>query len=223
MPALSHAEATALALELIEECLDLAISLAKKCKNGKRCKGTCIDPDKTCRSGVANMKPEARANVRGVEQKIRALKFEKGFAFNHDGEVVASMEPVAGKPYQARWNPKDKGKLAGSVVTHNHPSDSAPNLGDFKSACILGVAETRIAGPKHRYSLRPESGDFTRALWANHGGEVTAADARVTAAHEEAKKRFGAKSRKAVRVLRDASHEMWKALSPRLGLIYTRE
>lgn len=210
-----HQASLEFALALIDDCL----ALAKRCRTGKACKGTCIAPEKECRSGVAHMSAEARAKVHAVEARIRTLDHEEGHAFSHTGEVVATGVPLS--PTKLEWS-KDLVKLPGNVVTHNHPTDASFSAKDVEFASLTQLAEIRAVGPRFTFSLRPKAGDFTRALWLEHGTEIQVAEEQVRTLWRKAKVVHGAQSAKAAKVLQTQSHKLWLRLSKRLELTYSR-
>ena len=149
----------------------------------------------------------------GLLPKIE--EFERAVSMNdeEEGEVAAAFSPdgrlvcfFAG--FSALMVDETECPPArGSILTHNHISDTAFSMHDIKTASELGLMELRVVGPSGWHSMKPGPEGWPSPA------EISTVYARVSS---EVASLPGAGD------MRENSIQICERLADELGLIYER-
>lgn len=86
------------------------------------------------------------------EAHSRKLRHEVGVIHAQDGRQQVRR---ASPGLEIRWTPDELAAMDGAVVSHNHPTQLGPNLGDFGTAIMRGAAEFRVVTDAGAWVMRP--------------------------------------------------------------------
>ena len=137
---------------------------------------------------------------------------EYGIFFNRRGKFVAAYKGV-GERINYRFSQEDISLLTRTVHTHNHPrSDASFSVEDVQLASRLELSELRVVTRTYLYVMRPGSLAWNKMSFGN--------TIQPTYAAAEA---FVQQNRLSqIENLSDYQHEIWRELSERLGMIYSK-
>ncbi|MBN1433083.1 MAG: hypothetical protein JW931_09970 [Methanomicrobiaceae archaeon] len=83
-------------------------------------------------------------------------KGEVAAAFTSDGRLMCFFAGFSALMVDEAECPPARG----SILTHNHVSDTAFSMHDIKTAAELGLIELRVVGPSGWHSLKPGHGGW---------------------------------------------------------------
>jgi hypothetical protein len=114
--------------------------------------------------------------VREQEAAIRLQNFESAFAWDVRGTLILAK---SGEQYKIIFTDDEITRMAGAVLTHNHPrglefSDTDPrsfgnsfSIADMNLACVACLSELRVVTPRLRFSLKPPPTGWNEEYWEN--------------------------------------------------------
>lgn len=113
--------------------------------------------------GLSAPRPIQDVEARIVHDKAR----ETAVAVASDGRVLLEK---TGEVDRVEFSAAEMQRIAGSTVTHNHPSGEGFSKSDIQTAMLANLAELRVVGAnssgvRHLYSLRPATGAWRAAAW----------------------------------------------------------
>lgn len=147
-----------------------------------------------------------RCKISEFEEAIHLNDEKKGevaAAFSADGRLMCFFAGFSALMVDEAECPPARG----SILTHNHVSDTAFSMHDLKTAAELGLIELRVVGPSGWHSMKPGHEGWPLPV------EISRTYSRVSS--EIAGLPGGEK-------MREASIRICERLAEELGLIYER-
>jgi len=159
--------------------------------------------------------------AQSVEAKISDQKYESAHFFDVDGNTVLAKD---GNKNSVVFDDADVQKMAGTVLTHNHPSGGSFSPEDIALGSTGSLKEVRAIGTNplgeqfiHR--MRPPKGK----TWP----DIHEIQMAVSLADSKIKAKFWPKISSGQMSIAEANayhwHEVWTIASKNLGLVYERE
>lgn len=162
--------------------------------------------------------PRLKRNLAKVEALIRDKKYEIGYAFNKNGEIIWKK---SGNVNSIKADETlRKGYLKNSVFTHNHPNGSSFSVIDIMSLLRYHISEIRAVGSGYTYIMKlPEGFSYSFKSLRKIVQEINKAGKKV----EEEINRDELDSSLGLDVPdKDYNHILWTIMAEKSGLKYER-
>jgi hypothetical protein len=152
-----------------------------------------------------------------AEREIASLPEEWGVLIGPNGQELLRRQ---GDAIRLRFSTEDLSRMAGNLLTHNHPSGTSFSLDDAEFAMEHGLAGIRVVTSNARYSLRPSGAGWSAEFFAAR--VMPSVTRRYAEVKQELQELIDGRIIDPEEAEPRHWHQVWLRVAEDVGLIYTR-